>query len=126
MCIRDRPGHYEIDARLVDGAQALPAAFANAFPAWNGDGAFDCYEDPGQSLSLIHISSVSARVPADTPPRGGRTHRCAPTAERNVFGFHETFQPPTRAKRHVSGFDETFQPAAPMFTDCLLYTSRCV
>ncbi len=43
------PGHYEIDARLVDGAQALPAAFANAFPAWNGDGAFDCYEDPGQS-----------------------------------------------------------------------------
>ena len=43
------PGHYEIDARLVDGAQALPAAFAKAFPAWNGDGAFDCYEDPGQS-----------------------------------------------------------------------------
>ena len=43
------PGHYEIAARLIDGAQALPAAFAKAFPVWNGDGAFDCFEDPGQS-----------------------------------------------------------------------------
>lgn len=54
------PGYYEIDARLVDGSQTLPAAFAEVFPKWCGDGAFDCYEDPGQSgESVTALMGVS-------------------------------------------------------------------